>query len=183
MTDYCQDFSDNDDTDQRRRWRKNLGAIGETIAARYLEHIGWQIDRRSFRHGRSTEADLIAVDQSGLKTVIEVKTRSFRAASSAATKLSWYESAVQSIDREKRRRLITVTQRFHALFDQGTSGYRLDVIFIGIHSNLVVTLNELRQDDSHEFHQLVASSIRDFFEGDDDKLQIIHCQEAFVTKS
>ncbi len=180
MTDYCQDFSSPDGSEPPRLFRKSLGATGEAIAAAYLQQSGWRIERRGFRLGRSSEADLIAVDGLGLTAIIEVKTRSFR----AKTRSSWYESAVQSVDVEKRRRLITVMQRFHAFFDPNTEGYRLDVIFIGIECSLVDTLIDLKKADSPSlFLDLIATTARNFLAGDDEKLQIIHCQEAFVTNS
>lgn len=181
MTDYCQDFSRFDQSQRSKCWRKSIGAIGEAIASSYLQQSGWCIERRGFRHGRASgEADLIAIDSSGVKSVIEVKTRSFR----FGTRSTWYESAVQAIDYEKRRRLIKLTQRFHSFFDPDTPGYRLDVILIGIQTDLVFELIESRRSNSSpEFFDLVSTATKEFLEGDDLKLQIIHCQEAFVTKS
>lgn len=52
----------------------SLGAQGETLAASYLEAIGYQILVRNWRHGRDGELDLVARDGDCI-VAIEVKTR------------------------------------------------------------------------------------------------------------
>lgn len=52
-----------------------LGAQGEEIAARYLEHRGYRLLARNWRDGRRGELDLIARD-GGSIVAVEVKTRS-----------------------------------------------------------------------------------------------------------
>jgi putative endonuclease len=53
----------------------SLGALGESLAAEYLEHRGYRILARNWRDGRNGELDLIARD-GGCTVAIEVKTRS-----------------------------------------------------------------------------------------------------------
>ncbi|MDR3076004.1 MAG: YraN family protein [Synergistaceae bacterium] len=50
-----------------------FGAMGERIAARYVERLGWRIVGRNIRVGRG-ELDIVAIDGDEL-VVIEVRTR------------------------------------------------------------------------------------------------------------
>ena len=50
-----------------------FGAMGEQIAARYVERLGWRIVGRNVRVGRG-ELDIVAIDGDEL-VVIEVRTR------------------------------------------------------------------------------------------------------------
>lgn len=52
---------------------KDLGRLGEDLAARYLESQGWRVVGRNLRDGRR-EVDL-AVFRGGTLAVVEVKTR------------------------------------------------------------------------------------------------------------
>lgn len=51
-----------------------FGKSGEAFAAKYLEKKGYRIIARNWRHGRSGEIDLVAID-GGEVVFVEVKTR------------------------------------------------------------------------------------------------------------
>ncbi|MDR0960909.1 MAG: YraN family protein [Propionibacteriaceae bacterium] len=59
--------------------RQQAGREGEEIAARYLEHLGWSVIERNWRHGRDGEIDIVARQPEpapgGALVICEVKTR------------------------------------------------------------------------------------------------------------
>ena len=76
--------------------RRPLGALGERLAARHLERLGYEIVERNFRVDRG-EIDLIAADERFI-VFCEVKTRIAGSRSGPALPLD-------AIDWRKRRRL------------------------------------------------------------------------------
>jgi putative endonuclease len=73
--------------------RRVLGQKGESWAASFLEHRGYQILERNYRHGRG-EIDIIAQDR-GIYVFVEVKTRVS----------SQYGSPQEAVTRAKQRQL------------------------------------------------------------------------------
>ncbi len=53
---------------------KDKGILGENIAAKYLENIGYKILERNWRYSKFGEIDIIALDQNTI-VFVEVKTR------------------------------------------------------------------------------------------------------------
>jgi putative endonuclease len=97
-----------------------LGALGERIAARWLERAGWQIVDRRWRSGRR-DLDLVAM-RDDVVAFVEVKTR----------RSSWSGAPVDAVNWRKQREL---TRSAHAWIDQrGTlvapagAVFRFDVI-------------------------------------------------------
>jgi putative endonuclease len=95
-----------------------FGELGERIAARWLEHTGWQIVARRFRSGRR-DIDLIA-QQGDLIAFVEVKARSG----------DDFGDPVEAVNHRKQRELTKSAQTW--IDRHGTAGetYRFDVIGI-----------------------------------------------------
>ena len=57
-----------------------IGALGEKIAAKYLQSLGWKLLYRNFRAPKGGEVDLVMRGGNGLKLLVfvEVKTRTRR---------------------------------------------------------------------------------------------------------
>jgi len=55
-------------------YRKKTGNWGETLVLELLQSRGYQLVQRNY-HSRHGEVDLIMLDESGLLTCVEVKTR------------------------------------------------------------------------------------------------------------
>src|SRR4051812_3636713 len=79
--------------------RRPLGALGERLAARHLERLGYEVLERNFRV-RAGEIDLIAADQRFI-VFCEVKTRIAGGSSGPPRPLD-------AIDWRKRKRLRTL---------------------------------------------------------------------------
>jgi len=128
--------------DQKRLWRKTLGDIGEQIVAQHVTLCGWQILSRKFRMGRSSEVDIIAISPEETTTFIEVKTRIIWPDSVN----TWHESATQSIDARKRKRIIAASRRYRvANQDYDISKCRYDVFLVGITRKLAQNLVDLKK--------------------------------------
>ena len=58
----------------------NIGELGEKIAARYLQRLGWKLLYRNFRAPKGGEVDLVLRGGQGLDLLVfvEVKTRTRR---------------------------------------------------------------------------------------------------------
>lgn len=106
------------------------GRIGEEIACRYLEGLGYSILERNWRY-RHKEVDIIA--STGVELVIvEVKTRS------AGSLLG----AREVVDGDKQRNLIEAADRYvrlHAL----TLSVRFDIIALDIASDSSYTMEHI----------------------------------------
>jgi putative endonuclease len=57
------------------QWRKFLGARGEAIAAKYLQHKGYKLIDRNY-HAAGGEIDLVTKSPDGEYVLVEVKARS-----------------------------------------------------------------------------------------------------------
>ncbi len=80
---------------------KAKGDEGETVAAEFLEKIGYKIIKTKFRKGRN-EIDIIAESESGILNFIEVKTR-FE---------SKFGKPYEAVDKKKLKKIIDVSNFF-----------------------------------------------------------------------
>ena len=80
---------------------KTKGDRGETIAAEFLQKIGYKIIKTKFRKGRN-EIDIIAKSQSGVLNFIEVKTRLE----------SKFGKPYEAVDKNKLKKIIEVSNFF-----------------------------------------------------------------------
>ena len=80
---------------------KTKGDNGETIAAEFLQKIGYKIIKTKFRKGRN-EIDIIAKSESGVLNFIEVKTR-FE---------SKFGKPYEAVDKNKLKKIIEVSNFF-----------------------------------------------------------------------
>ena len=98
------------------RNKKNLGDLGEELAAKFLEEKGYQILYRNFL-GRGFELDIIA-KKNDLICICEVKTR----------KSYSYGRAIEAIDAYKINSIIYGSQVFLNKFNLYNFQIRYDVI-------------------------------------------------------
>ncbi len=106
------------------------GTIGEELACRYLESLGYTIHERNWRYGHK-EVDIIA--QWGPTLVIaEVKTRSSRS----------YLKARESVTREKERFLIQAADHYVRLHHLELE-VRYDIIALDIASDRTYTIEHI----------------------------------------
>jgi len=98
--------------------RRDLGAKGEALAARYLEVQGFRIRERNVRFRRG-EIDIVAQD-GPILVFVEVKTRRSRR----------FGSPLESVDPRKRRKLWALARTY--LYSRRLDGVdcRFDVIGI-----------------------------------------------------
>lgn len=100
--------------------RLHLGALGEELAAKYLEAQGWTIEARNFTCDIG-EVDLIVsrqVPEGRLVAIVEVKTR--QDAGQTAPHLS--------VTARKRQTIVRVARYYESLIEDPRRGYRFDVI-------------------------------------------------------
>lgn len=108
------------------------GRLGEEIACRYIEGLGWRILERNWRWGRK-EADIIA--QYGRELIIvEVKTRS----------ASVFGSAIEAVKEPKQRNLIALANRYISQFVLDLS-VRYDVVGIDIAEDTSYTITHIER--------------------------------------
>jgi len=106
------------------------GTIGEELACRYLESLGYTIHERNWRYGHK-EVDIIA--QWGPTLVIaEVKTRSSGS----------YLKARESVTREKERFLIQAADHYVRLHHLELE-VRYDIIALDIASDRTYTIEHI----------------------------------------
>ncbi len=169
------------DSDKRRLWRKRLGDIGEQIVVQFLELNAWRIVCRKFRIGRSPEVDIIAISPEGITVFIEVKTRTIWSDSVA----TWHESAIQSIDSHKQKRVISASRRYRlANFDYDLSHCRYDIFLVGLSHKLASDLVSLKTDapDSSLWVDLIDRQISNLAVGETNGcLALLHFESAFAT--
>ena len=106
------------------------GTIGEELACRYLESLGYTIHERNWRYGHK-EVDIIA--QWGLTLVIaEVKTRSSGS----------YLKARESVTRDKERLLIQAADHYVRLHHLELE-VRYDIIALDIAPDRTYTIEHI----------------------------------------
>jgi putative endonuclease len=97
--------------------KKNLGQLGEKLAAEFLQKHGLKILERNFKcHGG--EIDLIAEEQSGMLVFVEVRTRAGKS----------FGTASESITPWKTKKLITAAWMWLNKHNRAESPWRLDVV-------------------------------------------------------
>lgn len=103
--------------------RARYGAVGETLAARYLKHEkGFKILEANWRAGRD-EVDLIARDEEVL-VFVEVKTR----------KTGALVSGYHAVDQRKRRALQRAMRAYLKQLNPKPLTWRLDVVEVNYSS-------------------------------------------------
>jgi putative endonuclease len=95
---------------------REIGALGEKIAARYLTGMGYVIRERNFR-SREGEIDIIA-EKDDFLVFIEVRTR---------RSLS-FGTPEESVTAQKKERLIALTQAYMEDREDLPSSWRIDVV-------------------------------------------------------
>ena len=113
------------------RTRKQLGALGERIAADYLKHHGYEILETNFRCPGG-EIDVVAQHGDCL-VFVEVRTRSSRS----------YGTPEESLTTEKKRRLIELGQAYRQVHENLPSLWRIDVVAVELDSGGKVARIEL----------------------------------------
>ena len=95
---------------------REIGALGEKIAAEYLTRLGYVIRERNFR-SREGEIDIIA-EKDDFLVFIEVRTR---------RSLS-FGTPEESVTAQKKERLIALTQAYMEDREDLPSSWRIDVV-------------------------------------------------------
>jgi Holliday junction resolvase-like predicted endonuclease len=85
--------------------------------------------------------------------------------------LDWYETAAQSVDARKQRRIISAARRFRSENPYSCRSCRFDVVLVGITSRLSRSLTEQSEDANLNLQDCLNSP----------GLYIIHCPGAFMT--
>ena len=95
---------------------REIGALGEKIAAEYLTGLGYVIRERNFR-SREGEIDIIA-EKDDFLVFVEVRTR---------RSLS-FGTPEESVTAQKKERLIALTQAYMQDREDLPSSWRIDVM-------------------------------------------------------
>lgn len=98
--------------------RKELGALGEEIAAEHLTRLGYVIRERNFR-SREGEIDIVA-EKDDFLVFIEVRTR----------RGSSFGTPEESVNAKKKERLITLAQAYIGSHDDLPLSWRIDVVAV-----------------------------------------------------
>ena len=97
---------------------RDIGALGEKIAAEYLTGLGYMIRERNFR-SREGEIDIIA-EKDDFLVFIEVRTRTGNS----------YGTPEESVTTQKKERLIALAEAYIENRDDLPSSWRIDVVAI-----------------------------------------------------
>lgn len=97
---------------------RELGRLGESLAARHLQSLGFRILARNERIGHA-EIDIVAQDEAGV-AFVEVKTRS---------SLEFGEP-YQAVDRDKRERILAAAPAFLERVGMPDEDYRVGVVSV-----------------------------------------------------
>ena len=100
--------------------RKNTGNIGEDIATRYLERLGYRILERNFRC-KLGEIDIIAQDKNEI-VFIEVKTR----------KILSYGDPADSVNEPKQKHIYKAAEYYLLINNKLDNFTRIDVMEVYI---------------------------------------------------
>jgi putative endonuclease len=95
---------------------QRFGALGESIAARWLVRKGWRIVYRRFRNGRR-DIDLVA-QRDALVAFVEVKAR----------KGAQFGDPVEAVDHRKQRELVKSAHVWIDRHGRAEESYRFDVV-------------------------------------------------------
>ncbi len=98
--------------------RKEIGALGERIAAEHLTGLGYVIRERNFR-SREGEIDIIAQKDDFL-VFVEVRTRRSHS----------FGTPEESVNAEKKERLIALAQAYMQSRDDLPLSWRIDVVAV-----------------------------------------------------
>ena len=102
--------------------RGEIGALGETLAAKYLKKNGYRILERN-RHQSHNEIDLIVANREFL-VFVEVKTRS---AASETLELP-FGTPAEAVGRGKQARTVRAAQDYLRLHPAKNRQIRMDVV-------------------------------------------------------
>ena len=97
--------------------KRSFGAVGEKIAADYLEENGFTILDKNFRSGRFGEIDIIAAECEYL-CFIEVKTRTS----------SLYGTPIEAVGYEKRKKIKALAWIYIKQKNLGEKNMRFDIV-------------------------------------------------------
>lgn len=112
--------------------RHKIGKIGEDLATKYLENIGYSIIERNFI-AKQGEIDIIAKDKEEL-VFIEVKTRTN----------ALYGQPVDAVNRIKQKHLVKTVNYYLYLRNLENKFIRLDVIEVYLKDN-TYKINHIKQ--------------------------------------
>jgi len=110
---------------------RDIGALGEKIAAEYLTGLGYMIRERNFR-SREGEVDIIA-EKDDFLVFIEVRTRTSNS----------YGTPEESVTTQKKERLIALAEAYIEDRDNLPSSWRIDVVAIELGLNRKVSRLEI----------------------------------------
>ena len=97
--------------------KRSFGAVGEKIAADYLEDNGFTILDKNFRSGRFGEIDIIAAEREYL-CFVEVKTRTS----------SLYGTPIEAVGYEKRKKIKALAWIYIKQKNLGEKNIRFDIV-------------------------------------------------------
>ncbi len=100
--------------------RRQLGAMGEALAAEYLESRGFVVLERNFRC-RAGEIDIVGLDGDTI-VFVEVKTR----------RSGQFGVASEQVTAAKRRRIVRIARAFAASRNLAARQLRFDVVAIDL---------------------------------------------------
>ena len=116
---------------------KEVGALGEAIAATYLKQLGMDVLEKNYRCPEG-EADLIAYDDEADEVVlVEVKTRRFR-----SMEESLYPEEAVTPKKERRYRRIA---SYYVMEHYPVPCVRFDVVAVGLVSGCVASIVHLER--------------------------------------
>lgn len=98
----------------------SLGAMGEEVAVRHLEALGYRVVARNYRCQRG-EIDCVAVDR-GTLVFVEVKAR----------RTAHYGGPLEAVDARKRRRMTRAARQFVHDHRLGDVAQRFDFVAVWI---------------------------------------------------
>jgi putative endonuclease len=94
-----------------------LGRRGEKLAARHLNHLGYKVLYRNFRHGAGGEIDIVCRHGEVL-VFVEVKTRSSED----------FGRPLDAVDRKKQWRIVRGAMAWLRMLDLPDLTFRFDVV-------------------------------------------------------